>query len=72
MEDKQLLPKAKNLFIKLRTDSVSVLFSEELLDKGLLKKLKKSKYEKDNELLKLIDLVDNKDFLIKYQQELFT
>ena len=72
MEDKQLLPKAKNLFIKLRTDSVSVLFSEELLDKGLLKKLKKSKYEKDNELLKLIDLVDNKDFLIKYQPELFT
>ena len=72
MENKQLLPKAKNLFIKLRTDSVSVLFSEELLDNGLLKKLKKSKYEKDNGLLKLIDLVDNKDFLIKYQRELFT
>ena len=29
----------------------------------MLKKLKKSKYEKKNELLKLIDLVGNKDFL---------
>ena len=29
----------------------------------MLKKLEKSKYEKDNELLKLIDLADNKDFL---------
>ena len=63
MEDKKLLQKARNLFIKLKTDPVSVLFSEELLDKQLIKKLKKSKYEKDNELLKLIDLADNKDFL---------
>ena len=29
----------------------------------MLKKLKKSKYEKDNEISKLVNLVDNKDFL---------
>ena len=60
MEDKKLQQKARNLLIRLKTDPVSVLFSEELLDKRLLKKLKKSKYEKDNELSKLINLVDNK------------
>ena len=63
MEDKKVLKRARNLFVKLKTDPVSVLFSEELLDDRLLKKLKKSKYEKDKELLKLIDLADGKDFL---------
>ena len=53
MEDKKVLKRARNLFVKLKTDSFSVLFSEELLDNRLLKKLKKSKYEKDTELLKL-------------------
>ena len=63
MEDKKLLQKARNLFVKLKIDPASVLFAEELLDKRLLKKLKKSKYERDSELLKLIDLADNNDFL---------
>ena len=63
MEDKKVLKRARNLFVKLKTDPVSVLFSEELLDNQLLKNLKKSKYEKDTELLKLINLVDGKDFL---------
>ena len=54
MEDKKVLKRARNLFIvKLKTDPVSVLFSEKLLDNRLLKKLEKSKYEKDTELLKL-------------------
>ena len=63
MEDKKLLQNTRNLFVKLKIDPASVLFAEELLDKRLLKKLKKSKYERDSELLKLIDSADNKDFL---------
>ena len=63
LEDQKLLQKARNLFVKLKFDPASVPFAEELLDKRLLKKLKKSKYERDSELLKLIDLADNKDFL---------
>ena len=47
----------------MKIDPVSVLFSEELLDKRLFKKLKKSKYAKDTELLKLINLADNNNFL---------
>ena len=55
MEDKKLLQKARNLFVKLKIDPASVLFAEELLDKRLLKNLKKSKFERDNKLLKLIE-----------------
>ena len=65
MEDKEVPQKARTLFGRLKTDPVSVLFSEELLDKRLLKKLKKSKYAKGTELLKLINLADNKNFLDK-------
>ena len=50
---------AKNIFEKLETDPKSVLFSEEKIDKQLLKKLKKASYGKDNLLLKLINLTEN-------------
>ena len=63
MEDKMVLKRARNLFVKLKNDPAHLLFSEELLDKRLLKQLKKSKYEKDTELLKLKDLGNGKDFL---------
>ena len=63
MEDKKLLKRARNLSAKLKTDPVSVLFSEESLGNLLLEKLKKSVYEKDTDLLKLINLADGKDFL---------
>ena len=63
MEDKKVLQKAKILFKKLKTDPASVIFSEELLDNRLLKKLKKSRYEVDKQLLKLINLADSKTFL---------
>ena len=36
-----------------------MLFSEENIDRGLLKKLKKSSYSKDKPLLKLINLIEN-------------
>ena len=42
MDDKKVFKKAKNLFIKLKTDPASAIFAEELLDEKLLKKRKKS------------------------------
>ena len=43
------------MFDALRTDPSSVLFSEEILDKKLLNKLKKSKYETDKLFYKLVN-----------------
>ena len=59
MEDKKFLKQAKSIFSSLKTDPNSVLFSEEQIDKRLLTKLKKSKYEMDALLLKLILLAAN-------------
>ena len=39
MHDKKVFKKAKNLFIKLKTDPASVIFAKDLLDVRLLKKL---------------------------------
>ena len=52
--------KKQKTFTSLKNDWNSVLFSEEKIDKRLLKTLKKSKYAKDSVLLKLILLGDNK------------
>ena len=47
MEDeKKLLQKAKNIFENLKTDSNSVLFSEEKIDNRLIKKLKNQNMQK--------------------------
>ena len=54
--------KTKKLFDNLKIEPGSVLFSEERIDNKLLKKLKKSKYGKDRELLKLVNLADSKCF----------
>lgn len=56
------MQKARSILSSFKTDPNGVLFSEEILDKRLLKKLKKLKYTKDSKLLKFINLVDNKDF----------
>ena len=48
------------MFNSLKTDLSSVLFAEEILDKKLLNKLKKSKYETDKLFYKLVNLIDNK------------
>ena len=47
MDEKKDFKKAKYMFDALKVDLSSVLFSEEILDKKLLNKLKKSKYETD-------------------------
>ena len=44
----------KNMFNSLKIDPSSVLFAEEILDKKLLNKLKKSKYETDKLFYKLV------------------
>ena len=60
MENKpKTLEEAKNIFENLKTDTKSILFSEEKLNMGLLKKLKKSDYSKDKLLLKLTNLIEN-------------
>ena len=53
------MQEAKNIFENLKTDTKSVLFSEEKLNMRLLKKLKQSSYSKDKLLLKLIDSIEN-------------
>ena len=63
MENKKILKEARTAFNNLKTDPNSVFFSEERIDQRLLKKLEKSKYLKDSQLLKLILFADNKDFL---------
>ena len=50
-----------------------MVLAKELLDARLLKKLKKSKYDGDKLLYKLVNVVDNKSFFltkIKLQPEL--
>ena len=60
---KKALQKARTLFNSLKFDPNSVLFSEEKIDNRLLKKLNEQKYVKDSELLKLINLASDKNFL---------
>ena len=50
----------KTIFNELTTDAKSVLSLRDELNTKLLKKLKKSPFTKDKQLLKLIDLRENK------------
>ena len=54
--------KAKKTFEKLKLDPSSAAFAEEILDKKLLLKLKKSKYAADKSLFKIVNLLDNNVF----------
>ena len=61
MKNKEkVLKETKNMFEKLKIDLKSFLFSEEKIYKQLLKKLKKSSYSKNNLLLRLINLAEQK------------
>ena len=44
---------AKSTFNKLKTDGSSAAFAEEIIDKKLLTKLKKSKYVENKKILNL-------------------
>ena len=54
--------KAKNAFDKLKLDPSSVAFAEQILDKKLLVKLKKSKYIAGRNFFNLVNLIDNVKF----------
>ena len=58
-DDKKNFKIARTIFNRLKTDPSSVVFAEELLDKKLFIKLKKSKYTKDKNFFKLVNLLDN-------------
>ena len=63
MDDKRVFKKAKILFNNFNTDPASVIFAEQFLDDRLLRKLKKSRYDVDRQLLKLVNLADSKGVL---------
>ena len=50
---------ARSTFDKRKTDPSSAAFAEEILDKKLLLKLKKSKYAEDKKIFKLVNLLEN-------------
>ena len=58
-DDKKYFKFARSAFDKLKTDPSSVAFAEEILDKKLLLKLKKSKYAEDKNIFKLVNLLEN-------------
>ena len=61
MDDKKInLKSARDVFNKLKVDPSSVAFAEEILDKKLLLKLKKSRYAEDKQFFKLVNLLENK------------
>ena len=53
----------KDAFNKLKVDSQSAAFAEEILDKKLLARLKKSKYSRDKQFFKNVNLLDKKSVI---------
>ena len=64
-DDKKNFKKARSIFDKLKTDSSSAAFAEEILDKKLLLKLKKSKYAVDKNFFKLVNLLENNSVIFE-------
>ena len=60
MED---FKKAKNIFNKLKIDASSIAFAEEILDKKLLARLKKSRYIEGKSFFKLVNLLNNNNVI---------
>ena len=58
-----MFKEAENLFNSLKIDPLSLIFAEEKLNERLLNRLKKSKYETDRLLFKIVNLTDNKFIL---------
>ena len=58
---KENFKRTKNLYNVLKKDEESVLFASERLNKQLIKKIKRSKYDKDITFLKLYNQVENVD-----------
>ena len=58
-EFKESYKRTKDLYKVLKEDEESVLFASEQLTKQLIKKVKKSNYEKDNIFYKLYNKIEN-------------
>ena len=58
-EFKENIKRAKNLYNALKKDGESVLFASEKINKQLIKKIKRSKYEKDIIFLNLYNAIEN-------------
>ena len=58
-EFKENFKRAKNLCNALKKDDESVLFASEKINKQLIKKIKRSKYEKDIIFLRLYNTIEN-------------
>ena len=56
---KENFKRSKNLYNALKKDDESVLFASERINKQLIKKIKKSKYEKDVIFLRLYNNIEN-------------
>ena len=56
---KENFKRAKKLYNALKKDDESVLFASEKINKQLIKKIKRSKYEKDITFLKLYNTIEN-------------
>ena len=54
---------AKDAFSKLKVDPRSAAFAKEILDKKLLARLKKSKYSRDKQFFKNVNLLDKKSVI---------
>ena len=67
-EFKENYKRTKNLCNALKEDEESVLFASEQLNNQLIKKVKKSNYEKDNIFLKLYNKIENVN--IKEEKEI--
>ena len=56
---KENFKRSKNLYNALKKDEESVLFASERINKQLIKKFKRSKYEKDIIFLRLYNSIEN-------------
>ena len=56
--------KTKNAFDKLKLGPSSVAFAEEILDKKLLAKLKKSRYAADRNFFNIVNLLENNNVIL--------
>ena len=63
-DDKKNFKIARPFFNKLKIDPLSAALAEEMLNKKLLLKLKKSKYVEDKKMFNLANLLDSKNSVI--------
>ena len=70
MDDKKRdFKTARIAFNKLKVDPSSAAFAEEILDKELLLKFKKSKYAEDKKFFKLVIFLDNKSSNVIFEPD---